>query len=276
MTRRFPDSAGVGDQSAVGPRGVLKRGIQRIFKRFGYQIMRFPALHSHERHIGRLLSTLAVNCVLDVGAHEGEFYQLLRQTGYGGRVVSFEPVPDSFARLQRVAAGDPHWRGYNVALGREAGTRPINVPDSTMFASFLRPNDYCQERFPQAHWAGRTVSVRVERLESLYAEFAAGIERPRVFLKMDTQGWDRDVLAGAGPRLADVVALQSEVSIIPIYDGMWSIAESIAYYTALGFELTNLFPVTFDAEDMRVIEYDCVMRRMSAAPVGDGRDLEPD
>src|SRR5439155_347933 len=65
MTRRFPDSAGVGDQSAVGPRGVLKRGIQRIFKRFGYQIMRFPALHSHERHIGRLLSTLAVNCVLD-------------------------------------------------------------------------------------------------------------------------------------------------------------------------------------------------------------------
>src|SRR5256886_1403760 len=198
MPRRVPDSAGVADQSAVGPRGLFKRGLQRIFKRFGYQIMRFPAPHSHERHIRRLLSTLAVNCVLDVGAHEGEFYQLLRQTGYGGRVVSFEPVPDSFARLQRVAAGDPHWRGYNVALGREAGTLPINVPDSTMFASFLRPNDYCQERFPHAHWDGRTESVRVERLESLYAEFAAGIERPRVFLKMDTQGWDRDVLAGAG------------------------------------------------------------------------------
>ena len=57
---------------------------------------------------------------------------------------------------------------------------------------------------------------------------------------------------------------------------MWSIAESIAHYTALGFELTNLFPVTFDAEDMRVIEYDCVMRRMSAAPVGDGQDREAD
>ena len=57
---------------------------------------------------------------------------------------------------------------------------------------------------------------------------------------------------------------------------MWSIAESIAHYTALGFELTNLFPVTFDAEDMRVIEYDCVMRRTNAAPVGDGQDLEPD
>src|SRR3989442_14914999 len=73
----------------------------------------------------------------------------------------------------------PYTTLFRSALGREAGTLPINVPDSTMFASFLRPNDYCQERFPQAHWAGRTVSVRVERLESLYADVAAGIERPR-------------------------------------------------------------------------------------------------
>jgi len=263
MICRFLDSASVADQSAVGPLGLLKRGIQHIFKRFGYQIMRFPALHSHERHIHKLLSTLAVNCVLDVGAHKGEFYQFLRRAGYGGRVVSFEPLPESFARLRQVAAGDPDWRGYNVALGRETGTLPINVPDSTGFASFLRPNDYCRERFPVAHWDGRTVIVRVERLESLYADVVAGIERPRVFLKMDTQGWDSAVLAGAGQPLADVVALQSEVSVIPIYDGMRSITESIAYYNALGFELTNLFPVTFDAEDMRVIEYDCVMRRMT-------------
>ena len=64
-----------------------------------------------------IFSTLGVNCVIDVGAHVGEFYQLLRHLGYVGRVVSFEPVPESFAKLKRVAATDPHWRGYNVALG---------------------------------------------------------------------------------------------------------------------------------------------------------------
>lgn len=265
MSNRFLDSARVADQSANDSTGRVKRGIQRVLNRFGYQIQRFPGQHSHERHLRALFSTLAVNCVIDVGAHEGEFYRFLRQSGYAGRVVSFEPLPESFALLQRVAANDPHWRAINVALGREAGTLPINVPDSSGFASFLQPNTYSQERFPKAHWEGRTVTVRVERLESLYAEVVAGIERPRVFLKMDTQGWDGHVLEGAGGALADVVALQSEVSVIPIYHGMRSIAESIAHYNTLGFELTSLFPVTFDADDVRVIEYDCVMCRRTPA-----------
>src|SRR5262249_54860745 len=117
------------------------------------------------------------------------------------------------------------------------------------------------ERFPRAHWEGYTVVVPIEQLQNLYPDAVAGIEHPRVFLKMDTQGYDMHVLEGAGETLANVVALQAEVSVIPIYHGMHSMVESIAYYNALGFECTNLFPVTFDADDLGVIEYDCVMRR---------------
>src|SRR5207244_1685250 len=107
----------------------------------GYQVTDFPELHSYERYIPTVLATLGVNCVIDVGAHAGEFYRLLRRVGYGGRVVSFEPVPQSFSQLERVVAGDPHWRGYNIALGHESGTLAINVPDSRNFSSFLTPND---------------------------------------------------------------------------------------------------------------------------------------
>lgn len=253
--------ASVVTQPAVSPLTFVKRAIQRVLNRMGYQILPFPPPHSYERHILELFAALAVNCIIDVGAHEGEFYQLMRQIGYDGHIVSFEPVPESFEQLRRVAEGDSHWRGYDFALGREAGTLPINVPDSTGFASFLKPNAYCGERFPDAQWDGCTVVVRIERLQSIYPDAVAGIEHPRVFLKMDTQGWDSHVFEGAGETLADVVALQSEVSVIPIYHGMRSFVESIAHYNALGFDLTNLFPVTFDADDIRVIEYDCVMRR---------------
>jgi FkbM family methyltransferase len=249
---------------AVTPLDLVKRGIQSVLNRLGYQVLQCPAPHSYERHIRELLLGLDVNCVIDVGAHEGEFYRLLRQAGYTGAIVSFEPLPESFIELRREAAGDPKWRGYNLALGTETGRKAINVPDSTGFTSFLRPNAYCEERFPHARWEGRTVDVQVERLEALYPQVVDGIARPRVFLKMDTQGWDIRVLEGAGAALPDVVMLQSEVSVIPIYDGMSSIVESIAYYNALGFEFTNLFPVTFDAEGIRVVEYDCVMRRRIA------------
>jgi FkbM family methyltransferase len=247
---------------ALAALDLAKRVIQGALHRLGYQVQQFPAPHSYERHIRGLLLRLDVNCVIDVGAHKGEFYRLLRQAGYSGTIVAFEPLPDSFVQLCREAAGDQNWRGYNLALGTETGLKSINVPDSAGFTS-LRPNTYCEQRFPHARWEGRTVDVHIERLETLYPEVVNGIARPRVFLKMDTQGWDIQVLEGAGAALADVVMLQSEVSVIPLYEGMSSIIESIAHYNALGFEVTNLFPVTFDGEGIRVVEYDCVMRRRS-------------
>jgi FkbM family methyltransferase len=213
-----------------------------------------------------LLATLAVNCIIDVGGHEGEFYRAMRNTGYTGRIVSFEPFPQSFVHLQRQGAGDREWRGYQLALGRQAGELELNVPDSTGFASFLKPNDYLDARFPWAHWDGRTVRVGVERLDNIYPDIAAGIDKPRVFLKMDTQGWDGNVVEGARDTLADVQLLQSEISVVPIYHGMRDIIESLSLYTGLGFQLTNLFPVTFDAEDVRVLEYDCVMYRTPKEP----------
>lgn len=246
--------------------GVLQQGLQFVAHRLGYQITKFPSKESYDAYLRVMLLALAIDCVIDVGAHFGEFYTALRKNGFKGRIVSFEPVPTSFDRLCRTTAGDTNWRGYNVALGTEHGTQDINLPDSTGFASFLRPNEYCQERFPHARWSGRTVSVQVERLDDIYKEATTGLDHPRIFLKMDTQGWDPSVVAGARQSLSNVVALQSEVSVIPIYDGMRSIEQSIVCYKELGFELAQLFPVTFDAAGVWVIEYDCIMCRAAAAP----------
>jgi len=115
---------------------LLKKSVQGTMRRLGYQFVRFPAPESYDFQIGRYLRNLDVNLVLDVGAHEGEFYTQLRRAGYTGRIASFEPVPASFERLQAVAAGDEHWTGYNTALGSAPGRLRINVPDSTGFASF--------------------------------------------------------------------------------------------------------------------------------------------
>src|SRR5262245_4425212 len=152
-------SLGLDSRPTLAPLDLVKRGIQGVLHRIGYQVQRFPAPNSYDRHIRALVSSLDVNCVIDVGAHTGEFYRFMRRVGYSGRIVSFEPVPDSFARLRREAAEDPNWRGYDLALGAERGLKPINVPDSTGFTSFLRPNTYCQQRFPHARWEGRTLEV---------------------------------------------------------------------------------------------------------------------
>ena len=84
-----------------------------------------------------LFEMYGVNCVIDVGAHEGEYAKRLREGGYEGRIVSFEPVPRAFAGLERAAAGDRAWHVHQLALGREDGVSTMNAVPGTL--SSLRP-----------------------------------------------------------------------------------------------------------------------------------------
>jgi hypothetical protein len=59
------------------------------------------------------------------------------------------------------------------------------------------------------------------------------------------------------------VGIQSEISVIPLYEGMPHYTESLACYEQFGFALMNLFVVNW-TPDGRVVEYDCVMARLGA------------
>ena len=87
-------------------------------------------------HSSGLLPDLGVTCVLDVGAHHGEYGEMLRGIGYQGHIVSFEPVPESVSVLRRRAAHDPKWRVHSFALGEENANLPINVTASSHLCSF--------------------------------------------------------------------------------------------------------------------------------------------
>lgn len=72
----------------------------------------------------------------------------------------------------------------------------------------------------------------------------------------------------------EVRALQTEVSVKPIYDDMHTFHESYQELTSRGFDITGLFLVTCD-DHMRVIEFVCVMinNRLIDGKAGDSRRL---
>src|SRR3712207_4664575 len=71
------------------------------------------------RHSNWLRREMQVNVVLDVGANVGQYARKLRRGGYRGRSVSFEPVAELSARLQKKAASDDRWQVHGYALGEE-------------------------------------------------------------------------------------------------------------------------------------------------------------
>lgn len=218
--------------------------------------------HLGARHVASVLRHYRVDCVFDVGANIGQYGRGLREQGYRGRIVSFEPVPDMAEKLRAVAAEDPDWHVHEMALGREDGTAEINVVPGSM-SSLLGASEFGNTRYKRFQKT-RTETITLGRLDGLMDEALAGLENPRPYLKMDTQGFDLEAYAGAGKRITEFVGLQSEVALMQIYEGMPRMAEAIAVYEADGFEVTGMYPVTREESTGRVLEFDCVMARAEA------------
>ena len=219
---------------------------------------------SQFEHLAALLEMYEVDCVLDVGAHVGEFGSALRHAGYSGPIVSFEPVNEYFKRLEAAAAPDPKWWVYRAALGLDTGDRPMNVMDGTG-SSFLSPNLYAKLCWPEWHSA-YVEKVPMRRLSEMMEMFFANIGVSRPFLKLDTQGYDLEVFQGAGDRIHDLVGLQCELSLIPLYEGMPTIEDALSVFRAAGFDVTGFFPVAVENATARMLEVDCVMIRSQALP----------
>jgi FkbM family methyltransferase len=208
-----------------------------------------------------LLDRLAVDVVLDVGANEGQWALGLRRAGFRGRLVSFEPIGASFERLRATSAGDPAWDVRQVALGREDGSVVLRRTKNTLLASALPLSARARACFPEDTIVEGEERAPLRRLDSILPELTPDLVAPRLFLKVDTQGLDLDVFEGARGILDQIVGLESELSVLPLYEGAPAWLEALAVYAAGGFSPTGFFPVIRNPSSLVLSELDCVMAR---------------
>src|SRR5579872_1372187 len=116
---------------------ALKKLIHKGALLLGAHIGRFPPSDSLQGHLRSFFRITGINCVLDVGAHMGEYFETLREIGYDGRVVSFEPAKANYVVLARKASRMKHWLVRNLALGADEGMKEMNIYQGTVFNSFL-------------------------------------------------------------------------------------------------------------------------------------------
>jgi FkbM family methyltransferase len=236
----------------------LKELVRKGATRVGCQLGRLPAMESLGQHLREVFAELQITCVLDVGAHVGQYGRFLRNIGYEGQIVSFEPIQANFAALLQRSAGDRRWTALRMALGNHNAIVPMNVAHVTQFSSFLSPNQYSLDRFDGFSHVDRVEMVEMKRLDVIFDACVAPAHDARVFLKLDTQGYDLNVLEGAGSCLDRTLGLQSELSVKPLYEGMTGYITAMSSLHRMGFDLTGVFPVLRD-EHLRIVEFDSVM-----------------
>ncbi|MBL0899485.1 MAG: FkbM family methyltransferase [Reyranella sp.] len=240
---------------------IVKDSVLKVSRSLGYDIV--PLREMRERdfalHLRELLARLDIDCVLDVGANVGQYHDFLRdRVLYEGKIVSFEPVARHVEVLRERAREDPDWHIEGCALGARDEQMEINVMVSDQFSSFLEPDhrrvgEYSELNVPKAK---ETVTVRTLDVVMPVLQERLGFERP--YLKLDTQGFDIEVLRGAGDSLPAVRALQTEASVLGIYKGMPGYIDTLRHLDGLGFDITGMYTVSRDTA-LRLVEFDCVM-----------------
>lgn len=172
--------------------GALRTELRRSLRRFGVDVVRYPQCHPAHKRVSPLRHH-QIDVVFDVGAGDGGYASELRQFGYQGRIVSFEPLAAPYARLRLAAAGDRDWTTVNVALGACHERSTMNVAANSRSSSFLAMRQEHRLAAPYATYVG-TEDVQLTRLDDLLDGYC---DDDVAFLKMDVQGYEQQVLRGA-------------------------------------------------------------------------------
>jgi FkbM family methyltransferase len=237
--------------------------ISRLLGRRGYRIYgewRAPG-YAQAQYLRQLFSAGAIDCVFDIGANSGQYHDFLRnEVGYLGKIVSVEPIPDLASKLRSRAKSDESWSVHECGLGEQEGVMSLHITKKTQFASFLNPLNNHRHLFGSSDEVQAEVQVPIRTLDQLFAEVrrTLGFERP--YLKLDTQGFDLKVVEGAPASLQNFIALQTEASVQPLYEGMPTYFETIETLRRKGFAPSAFFPVE-GGHFPELIEFDCHMVR---------------
>ena len=232
--------------------------VRRLARRVGLDVRRFRPEGSATARRALLLERERVDVVLDVGANAGQYARELRLGGYGGRIVSFEPLAAPFADLSRNAQRDPAWETRQLALGDHEGEVALNVAADTQSSSLLNMT----RRHATSASASPTVAtevVRVATLDAVAGEALAAGSRP--FLKLDVQGYEDRVLDGAERTLAAVRGLEAELSLVELYEGQALIGPMLERLSKLGFACVGIEPEFVEPASGRVLQVNGLFAR---------------
>ena len=238
------------------------RTFRPALRRLGIDIVRYSPAGNAIARRHTLFASYGVDLVLDVGANRGQYARQLRTMGYRGRIVSFEPVSDVYDMLAGAAAGDRLWTTVNVGLGDIDGSATIHVSDARVFSSLL-PRSTQRDYVDPESAPIRDETVQISRLESIADEYLTNASSP--YLKVDTQGFDAQVLDGAGKTIDRYVGVQVELSLVPLYVGENNYQDTIIWLLDRGFELMSVEPGESDPTTGRLYWMDALFFR-SVAP----------
>ena len=198
-----------------------------------------------------------IKTVIDIGANRGQFSLAVRHFHPAARIVAFEPLPSASAVYRKVFAQDPQNTLYSVAISPQAGEIAMHVAQREDSSSLLPITARQTEMVPDVV-AIEQIKVSAGPLSRYISE--QELSEP-VLLKIDVQGFEKEVLAACETHFSRIDRIYVEASFITLYEGQALAPEIIEYLQKRGFALREVFNTTHDPATGEKVQADFLFAR---------------
>ncbi|MDB9474260.1 FkbM family methyltransferase [Dolichospermum circinale] len=238
---------------------VLIRVIQRLFNTINLQLDKLSPRSNPDLQVACILKKFEIDLVIDIGANEGQFASQIRYFGYSGKIVSFEPLLSAHSKLVTLAQRDPLWDVYQrCAIGDYDGQVDLNISHNSVSSSILTITQLHTNAEPRSKITGKE-TVNIFKLDSILSPYLKNSKGS--FLKIDTQGFEWQVLDGCDNCLNLFKGILCELSLLPLYESQHLWMEIIERLSNSGFILYAILPGFTDKSDGRTLQVDAIFVR---------------
>lgn len=229
--------------------------IKKIFQKLGIDIRRFNSENVWALQINTILKKFNINLVFDVGANNGQYAQELFDIGYKNKIISFEPLAKAYEKLLINSDKHDNWIIHNrCALGESQKNIEINISENSVSSSLLDILDEHVESAISSRYIGKEL-IKVDKLDNVFNLY---YDNHNCALKIDTQGFEKQVLEGSLKSLDKISLIQCEISLFELYKGGPLLDEIKGFLEELDFSLWALYPAFVSKIDGKTLQIDAI------------------
>lgn len=239
---------------------MIKSTVKSLINKLGFEVRRYTPQSSESNRLKHFFTYYKVDLVLDIGANIGQYATFIRGLGYSGKIVSFEPLSTAYSQLQVTSSKDPLWKiAPRAAIGDEETNITINIAANSQSSSVLDMLESHLNAAPESIYCD-SETVKLSRLDSIAQQYIDQ-DTKSIFLKIDVQGFEKQVIQGARQILAKVSGIQIELSLVPLYKEQLIFPEMLKFMDEIGYELHAVVPGFTDLNTGRLLQMDGIFFR---------------
>jgi FkbM family methyltransferase len=231
--------------------------LKNLFRIFGYSFYKTSKPRNESDIIYFQIQRINPDLFIDCGANKGGYFHNIIEAGFTKKIILLEPNINLVTKyLSPIAENNKNVKVYNLGTGNKNCKKKFYITNdkNSDLSSFKEKTKFFDARFYKTKVRSKKF-ILIKRLDSLLKDNKID-KNNKIFIKIDTQGFDMETLLGLGDRIKQVYLIKIELSIIHLYKKSAKHWEILSFLKKKSFEPIYFLNGQRDKLG-RLVEYDC-------------------